>query len=381
MVWRIPGTDPTAPSLTLMGHTDVVPVSESGWSRDPFGGEIHDGWIWGRGAVDMLNQTAAMAAAFKTYLSGAPEVPRGDLVFLAVADEEAGGRFGAGDLVENHWDLVHTDYLITEIGYPPIPTPNGLAYPVQVGEKGPHWTKATTTGIPGHGSVPLMSDNALVKLATAFSKLGDAIPPTTIDEEWREFVAGAGLDPDLGDPERIEDALDRLYASDPRMASYVHACTHMTISPNVIFSGNKTNVVPDFAEAEIDVRVLPGQDRDEVNSFLRRVLGPEVTLASMGDFPANASLASGPLWEKVVDSIESLTGSRLVIPAMTPATTDARFFRRKGVRCYGVGLFGDEVSFGEFLSMFHGNDERIPVTSLQRSARLYGKILETWCQE
>jgi acetylornithine deacetylase/succinyl-diaminopimelate desuccinylase-like protein len=140
-IWRVPGTDPGAPSLMLMGHTDVVPVSAEGWSVDPFGGERRDGFVWGRGAVDMLNQTTAMAAVFGQYRRGATPPLPGDLLFLAVADEEAGGRLGARPLVSDHWDEVACDYLLTEIGTPLLDGTNGPGLPVTVAEKGPQWRR------------------------------------------------------------------------------------------------------------------------------------------------------------------------------------------------------------------------------------------------
>ena len=159
-VWRVPGTVPGAPRLALMGHLDVVPANPEGWSVDPFEGVIHDGFVWGRGAVDMLNLTAAMAAVFGRYRRGDLDALPGDLLFLAVADEENGGGLGADPLVRERWDLVGCEALLTEIAYPALETPGGIAYPVNVGEKGPHWRRLISRGTPGHGSVPYGQDNA-----------------------------------------------------------------------------------------------------------------------------------------------------------------------------------------------------------------------------
>ena len=161
VLYDLPASDPAAPKLLLMGHLDVVPADGAGWQHDPFGGDIVDGFVWGRGAVDMLNQTAAMAAVFKGYLRGVGKPPAGGLAFLGVADEEAGGRWGAHYLTENHWDQVRCDYLLTEIAYPPIRTGSGPAYPVSVGEKGPFWRRFRSAGTPGHASQPYGTDNAL----------------------------------------------------------------------------------------------------------------------------------------------------------------------------------------------------------------------------
>jgi len=161
---RIEGTDPTAPTLLLMGHTDVVPVNPDGWSRDPFSGDFEDGVVWGRGAIDMLNITASQAVAFRR-LAESGFKPRGTLAYLAVADEEALGTWGARWLVENELNFVSADYVLTESGGFQMPSPNGPRLPVMVAEKGTYWTKLHVHGTPGHGSQPLRTDNALVKAA------------------------------------------------------------------------------------------------------------------------------------------------------------------------------------------------------------------------
>jgi acetylornithine deacetylase/succinyl-diaminopimelate desuccinylase-like protein len=385
VAYRVPGRDPGAPRLALMGHTDVVPVNEAGWSRDPFGAEIEDGFVWGRGAIDMLNLTAAMAVAFKPYLTGDRPPPPGDLIYLAVADEEAAGTLGAAHLVRERWDLVATDYLLTEIAYPPLSTADGPGYPVSVGEKGPFWSVLRTTGTPGHGSVPYGAQNALEPMAAALHGLFSTPQPVSIGPDWRAFVDALGLDPtlarDLTDPDRIDLAIDRLAADDPRLAAYVHACTHMTISPNVARVGVKSNMVPDRGTVQVDVRALPGHERGDVDQHLRKAMGAaadRVEIEPVADHPAGASGTSNLLWDTVVASIEDLTGSRRVVPTLMPAATDARFFRDRGVTAFGVGLFDDRVSFPEFLGMFHGNDERVSTASMHATTRLLGRILERW---
>lgn len=383
VVYRIPGTDPSAPSLMLMGHLDVVPVSRDSWTRDPFGGEVADGMVWGRGTVDMLNLTASMAVAFRPYLRGdLPPLP-GDLVYLGVADEEAGGEYGAKWLVERHPDLVACDYLLTEIAFPPMRSGKGeLVYPVKVGEKGPHWRRLTASGTPAHGSQPHGTDNALVKAARAITAVVDSPSPVAITDEWRAFVAGLDLGEDqteaLTNPDRVDAEIERIAESRPGYARYVHACTHLTLSPNVAAGGTKLNTVADGAEAQIDIRVLPGQDELTVEGHLRKILGPgfdELEIEATMDHPANSSDAGGLLWDAIGDGFEQLTGSRRTIPAITPATTDARFFRQRGTKAYGVGWFDEALSFDEFLAMFHGNDERISVASLGMTTELLSKVV------
>jgi acetylornithine deacetylase/succinyl-diaminopimelate desuccinylase-like protein len=181
LVARIEGSDPTAPRVLLMGHTDVVPVNPDGWRHDPFGGELIDGEVWGRGAVDMLNLTASMAVATKR-LAREGFRPRGTLIYLAVADEEALGSMGAGHLVEHEADAVRADYVITESGGIPIPSPTGLKLPVIVAEKGSHWAQLRVSGTPGHGSQPYKTDNALVTAAAVVQRIAEYQPATEIHD-------------------------------------------------------------------------------------------------------------------------------------------------------------------------------------------------------
>ena len=382
VLYDLPATDPTAPKLLLMGHLDVVPANQAGWSHDPFGAEVIDGFIWGRGAVDMLNQTAAMAAVFKRYLTGVQQLPAGGLAFLAVADEEAGGRWGARYLTEHHWDDVACDYLLTEIAYPPLRTTSGPAFPVSVGEKGPFWRRLRSRGTPGHASQPYGTENALVPVARVLSMLADAPAPVAITPEWRTFVDGLELPGSeaeaLTDPDQIDDALETLFGDRPGFARYVHACTHLTVAPTVMRAGSKTNTIPDSALAEVDIRVLPGQDAHTVDEHLRKAAGPDyarLEVEPIADFEATATAPAGPLWEAVGKAIEALTGSRRIIPTLMPATTDARFFRARGTQAYGVGLFDQQVDFDEFLGMFHGNDERVSIDSLGLTAQVLARTI------
>ena len=209
LVARIEGSDPTAPTLLLMGHTDVVPVNPDGWQRDPFGGEIVDDEIWGRGAVDMLNLTATMAVAFRD-LARSGFTPRGTLVYLAVADEENLGTWGAGHLVEHERDAVQADYVVTEAGGFQMPTANGPRLPVIVGEKGSYWCRITVKGTPGHASQPFRTDNALVTAAEVVRRLAEFRPPTEIHETWRRFIEGVDFGPEWTSALLDEEHLSRV---------------------------------------------------------------------------------------------------------------------------------------------------------------------------
>ena len=259
LVARIEGTDPDAPALLLMGHTDVVPVNPDGWSRDPFGAELVDGFVWGRGAVDMLNLTASQAVAFRR-LADSGFRPRGTLIFLAVADEEALGTWGADWLLQHERDAVYADYVLTEAGGFQIPTPAGPRLPVVVGEKGTFWTKIKVHGTPGHGSQPFRTDNALVTAAEVVRRIADFRPQTQIHESWHQFVEGLHYEPELTEALLSADGFADALAELPvGVARHWHACTHTTFAPTVAHGGTKTNVIPDLVELEVDIRTLPGQ--------------------------------------------------------------------------------------------------------------------------
>jgi len=384
VVYRVPGSVPGAPALMLMGHTDVVPASRRGWQHDPFEGLIDDGFVWGRGAVDMLNVTAAMAAAFRPYLTGEKGPLPGDLVYLAVADEEAGGKLGAQWLVENHWEAVACDYQLTEVAYPPIDTPDGRAYPVSVAEKGPYWRKLTARGVPGHGSQPYGRENAVVDLGTAIARLAEAPTPVIITDEWRAIVEILGLGPEFSaallDPDQLDGAIEAVAAIDPEMARIAHALTHLTVSPNVVHGGVKSNVIAEEGSAEVDIRALPGQDETTVDDHFRKVLGSELydrlQIEPVMDYAAGSSPRTGPLWEAVGDGYERVAGTRRRFPYLISGTTDARFFRTRGVVAYGAGVFDDRLGTGEFASMFHGHNERVSVDSVGMTAEFLAATVE-----
>ncbi len=382
VVYRVPGTDPEAPSLALVPHLDVVIVEKGGWSVDPFAAEIVDGFIFGRGAVDMLNVTAAMAVAVRPYLTGEKR-PRGDLVFCGVADEENGGRLGAMPLVNDHWDLVGADFLLTEVAYPALSAEGHTAVPVSVAEKGAYWSILETSGSPGHGSLPYGTDNALEKMVTALAGVVETPAPAEITEGWISFVSNLGLDDEstrrLTDIDQVDDEIDRIAVTDPTLARYIHAATHLTISSNILRSGTKTNVVADRAHAEVDIRGLPGMDRDFVDAHLRKAMGSaagHVDIRPIMDGDATISPIGNPLWEAIGDAVEELDGHRNLAPTLMTVATDARFWRAKGTVCYGVGLFDDRMTFSEMLNLFHGHDERVSVESVIRTTDLYVRVLD-----
>lgn len=370
LVARIDGTEADAPSLLLLGHTDVVPVTPSQWSRDPFGAELVDGEIWGRGAIDMLNLTSSMAVAFR-HLAHEGFRPRGDLVLCAVADEEAGGQHGAAWLSDHAWDEVGCDYVITESGGIVRDSPAGRTVAITVGEKGAAWRRIRVKGSPGHGSMPFGVDNALIKAAEVVRRLADFQPTPKLDALWEKYVEHQGFPDDLHecllDPERIFSAIGQL---DPRTAKHAHACTHTTFSPTVIHGGVKTNVIPDEVVLEVDIRTVPGDSEADVARYLADALGDlagEVEVAALPWAVPTASESSvdTPLFEAIGRSVASVYPRATLLPRRLVGATDARFFRAKGSVAYGFGLFSASVTSEDLSTRFHGIDERVDVESLR----------------
>jgi acetylornithine deacetylase/succinyl-diaminopimelate desuccinylase-like protein len=376
LVARIEGSDPKAPSLLLMGHTDVVPVNPDGWSRDPFGAEIVDGFIWGRGAVDMLNETATMALAFRR-LADSGFKPRGTLTYLAVADEEALGTWGAKWLVENERDAVYADYVLTESGGFQIPTATGARLPVMVDEKGTYWSKLTVRGTPGHASQPFRTDNAVVTAAEVVRRLHEYRPPTQIGDTWRGFVEGMQYPPEFRDALLKDDELRDFAGTLPLgLSRVVYSCTHTTFAPTVIHGGTKTNVIPDQVDIQVDIRTLPGETEEDVHHHLREALGdlhPSVDIEGNDD-PSTASPTDTPLWDTLSSVSGRLVQDSALVPFVMVGGTDNRFFRRAGSVGYGFGLFSKRLTFEDYATMFHGNDERIDQESLGLCTALWEEV-------
>jgi acetylornithine deacetylase/succinyl-diaminopimelate desuccinylase-like protein len=377
LISRIEGSDKTAPTLLLMGHTDVVPVSPAGWKRDPFAADLVDGVVWGRGAIDMLNLTSTMAVATRRLATSGWK-PRGSLIYLAVADEEAGGMYGAEHLVEREPDAVKCDYVITESGGVPIPTSSGYKLRVSVGEKGGNWRLLTVHGTPGHGSRPFRTDNALVTAAIVIQRIADYRPNARILDPWRNYITALGLDPDLTadliDPERVWKAARDM--DNVTLAREAHACTHTTFSPNVAHGGSKVNVIPDKVEIQVDIRALPGVTSDEVEAMLKEAMGDladRVTIDTPPNRRRGGSLS--PLDTPIMRSMSRVATKMMpnssVVPAMTTGGTDARFFRWKGIPSYGFGLHSLRIPYTEYPVMFHGHNERVDTESLRLSAEMW----------
>lgn len=383
IVGRIAGSDPDAASLCLMGHTDVVPVHADGWVNDPFGGELIDGEVWGRGAVDMLNLTASMAVAFRDLADDAARGtfrPTGDLIYFGVADEESGSAHGARFMADHHGDAIRADYVLTENGGIHSGPSDAPFVGVNVAEKGVAWRRLTVRGTPGHGSMPFRKDNALVKAAGVVQRLADYRPAPRFTELWRTRIETLGLPDDMKDALLDESMIDECLDGLPSVpaAAHLHACTHTTFSPNLVDGGAmKTNVIPDRVVVEVDVRTLPGDGPDEVDAHLRAALGDladHVEVEVMMDDQASTSRVDTPLWDAIARAVNEPFPTARLTPQMVVGFTDARIYREMGAVAYGAGLFSPELDAAEFASRFHGHNERIDLESLALTTRLWHRV-------
>jgi acetylornithine deacetylase/succinyl-diaminopimelate desuccinylase-like protein len=391
LVARIEGSQPGAPSLCLMGHTDVVPVSEQGWSRDPFGGELIDGEVWGRGAVDMLNLTASMAVAFR-HLAASGFRPRGDLIYFAVADEESGSAHGMQWMADHERDAISADFVLTENGGLHSGPREQPYVGINVGEKGVAWRRLRVRGTPGHGSAPFKADNALMTAAAVIQRIGDYRPAPRFHELWRTRVETLGVGDAakaaLLDPAQIDAFLDELPVPGP--GPHLHACTHTTFSCNTIGPGTggpgfdgpgvdgptpmKTNVIPDCVDIGVDIRTLPGEGADDVDAHLRAALGAlydRVEIEIIMNDPATTSRVDTPLWDALERSIAKPFPTARPTPQLVVGFTDSRIYRQMGAVAYGAGLFSPELDPSDFGRRFHGHDERIDVESLRLTTALW----------
>jgi acetylornithine deacetylase/succinyl-diaminopimelate desuccinylase-like protein len=299
-------------------------------------------------------------------------------VYLAVADEESNGVYGAEHLINHEPDAVMADYVITESGGIPLPSPNGLKLPVLVGEKGLFGIRIRVGGTAGHGSQPYKTDNALLTAAEVVRRIGEFQPETHIHDIWRGFIGSMGYPEEISGPLLSKDGLDDVLEFLPLgMARQFHACTHTTFAPTVIHGGSKLNIIPDSVELDVDIRTLPGHDAEMVMAELRLALGDladAVTFEQLNYDPSSASPTETPLWDSLSRVTQQWYPGSETVPFLTVGATDARFFRRADKVAYGFGLFSENLSFEDFGRMFHGDDERIDTRSLGLSTQMWEAV-------
>ena len=384
LLLRVRGRDPGAPSLMYMGHLDVVPANNEQWSCDPFSADVRGGFVWGRGAIDMLNITASQAVAVAELVHKKDRF-QGDLVYLATADEEASGRLGARWLVENHWNKVKADYLVTELGGFFVRNKKGLGITISCGEKGIVWARLKTKGTAGHGSLPYLADNAAIKAARAVERLSRYEPQTRFCNEYLEMARALGEDKKevrrLSRKSTLKKTLQKMYRKTPGLAKFFHAASQMTISPNVIRSGYKTNIIPDSGYVELDIRLLPGQTVEDALKEIERMLGPlkdDFKIEITEYFPANVSPLSTPLLAATKEIVSPVYPTAYYAPLFSGSVTDGRFWRSKGTVVYGFSLFDEEFTVDDYSAMLHGKDEKVSIKSLELAYNYFYKLPEVF---
>ena len=370
---RLPATvaDPESP-IVLLSHLDVVPVDLESWSHDPFGGELIDGVIWGRGAVDMKDMVA-MELSVMLALARSGGERRRDVIFAALADEEAGGVFGALHWVETRPDLFG-DALgrpaaaaLNEVGGYSMTVGGRRVYGLQVAEKGIAWTRMTSTGTTGHGSMP-HPDNAAVKLAEAVTRLAATTQPMRLTPVVEAFLAALGLGTladrvAAGDDSGALAALDAA-VDDPVLRRSLAAMLRDTVTPNMIHSGKKMNVIPGSGEAQIDVRTLPGTDQEALLAEMQATVGELARVEPVMLMPPTEAPSDAPIVELMRRALLDADPDALAAPMMITPGTDAKAMALLGIPTYGFAPLRLAADM-PFLSLFHGHDERVPVSALR----------------
>lgn len=365
-----------ARSLLFLNHTDVVPTG-SGWDFEPFSGEIKDGYVFGRGAMDCKGLGAAEAHAFLTLaLSGNL---KGRLLFAATADEEAGGAKGVRFIVERYPEKLRADFAINEGGMEPLTIAGHTAHFLQVGEKGTAWTRLRTKGVSSHGSLPHLGDNAVVKMAAALSRLGSYHPRVVLIPEVRSLIGNlARL---LGIEERLSPrTADGIIERFPIQAfiAYLKAITRMTISPNAVKGGTRVNIIPDACEAEVDIRMLPGQDLEFVLAELRRYVGDQVEIETPPFNPPSFSPTNTPYYRLAEQTMNEVLGTDICLPCLSSGATDSRFLRRAGMPAYGIAHLLSADYDPALSQAIHGRNERVDIKSLELAARFLLRLGEAY---
>jgi acetylornithine deacetylase/succinyl-diaminopimelate desuccinylase-like protein len=360
LVARIPGRG-EGPSLLLLSHTDVVLADAAEWSADPFGGELRDGEVWGRGALDMKGQVAASAVAIASLAREGFE-PAGDLIFAATADEEVGAGFGAQWLCETHPDEVRCDYLINEGSGDRLELAGNPYYLCSVAEKMSAPFLLRVRGRSGHASMPGIADNALVKAARMITALGEYQPELQLTPEVEalfETIAGAK-------PNSPQQVLEGVRAIDPRLGELVEPLLSMTVSPTMASASLKRNVIPAICDITVDSRLLPGMTPEEQQAIVREILGEgDYELEVLEAHGGTRSPIETPLWEAVESWVRETEPGARPVPICVAGFTDSHWFRDAfGTAAYG--FFPSRTMNIEVAArLIHSADERVPVEDLE----------------
>ncbi|MEY2849018.1 MAG: hypothetical protein RI885_1684 [Actinomycetota bacterium] len=358
VVTRIEGADSSKPALVLHGHTDVVPADPTNWTVDPFGGEIRDGLLWGRGAVDMKDMDAMMFAAIHDILDSGRR-PARDIVLAYFADEEDGGRLGSHFMVTEHPEVFSgATEAISEVGGYSITLAGERAYLLQTGEKALVWVKLVARGTASHGS-HVMRDNAVTKLARAVAALGEREWPIRLTATTTALMSEIARI--TGDD--TETTPDDLALHTGTAARFIRASVRTTSNPTMLDAGYKHNVIPDLAEARIDIRTLPGQE-DAVLAEVRDLVGPDIEVGVLHQDIGLETPFAGDLVDTMVSTLQRHDPGVPVLPYLLSGGTDNKALSLLGIDGYGFAPLRLPADL-DFPAMFHGVDERVPLDALE----------------
>jgi acetylornithine deacetylase/succinyl-diaminopimelate desuccinylase-like protein len=370
LVARIPGADRSRGALLVHGHLDVVPADPREWSVDPFSGEEKDGYLWGRGAIDMKDFDAMILAVVREWRRTGYVPPR-DVVLAYTADEEAGMAYGSDFLVQKHRHLLDgcTEAIGEVGGYSYTVNDDLRLYLVQTAEKGLDWLRLHATGRPGHGSF-IHDDNAVTKLAEAVARVGEHRFPVVVTPAVREFLlrVGDALGIEI-DPDNPELAIAKLGP----IANLIGATIRNTANPTRLEAGYKDNVIPGRASATIDCRTLPGQ-ADSFLAELREIIGPDIEIEHNHRQPAVETEFGGPLVDAMGAALRAEDPGARTVPYLMSGGTDAKAFATLGIRCFGFAPLRLPPDLN-FTALFHGIDERVPVEGLKFGVRVLDRLL------
>jgi acetylornithine deacetylase/succinyl-diaminopimelate desuccinylase-like protein len=372
VVARLEGRDRGRGALLVHGHLDVVPADPAEWSVHPFSGAVQDGYVWGRGAVDMKDMVAMTIATARRFKRDGVVPPR-DLIFAFVADEEAGGAYGAQWLVENRPDLFEgaTEAIGEVGGFSVSLKPDLRAYFIEIAEKGIAWMRLRVRGRAGHGSM-IHEDNAVTKLAEAVARLGRHQFPIVLTDSVRQFLAGVT---ELTGMQFDEADLDGAVGKLGPMARMVGATLRDTANPTMLMAGYKVNVIPSVAEATVDCRILPGRE-EAFERELDEILGPDVEREWITNLPPVETTFDGELVDAMKAAILAEDPAAAMLPYVLSGGTDAKAFQTLGIRCFGFSPLRLPPDL-DFSALFHGVDERVPVDAIQFGARVLDRFLRT----
>ena len=365
---RLDGADPSRGALLVHGHLDVVPADPSEWSVHPFSGAVQDGYVWGRGAVDMKDMLGIMLALARHYKREGIVPPR-DIIFAFLADEEAGGKFGAQWLVDNRRDLFEgATEAISEVGGFSVNLKDDTrTYLVETAEKGIRWMKLRVRGTAGHGSM-IHRDNAVTKLSAAVARLGQHRFPLVLTDSVREFLAGVT---EITGWDFPEDDIDGAVAKLGNISRMIGATLRDTANPTMLTAGYKSNVIPSVAEAAVDCRILPGR-MEAFDRELDEILGPDIEKEWM-ELPPVETTFDGALVDAMTASLVAEDPGAQVLPYMLSGGTDAKSFHKLGIRNFGFVPLKLPADL-DFSGLFHGVDERVPVDSLKFGTRVLDRF-------